>query len=141
MNNVIIIGGGTAGWLTAIFAKKYYKNSNVKLIESSEIGILGAGEGSTPNLVNFLSELEIDESDLLKKVNGTKKIGIHFHNWSDIDYSYVHGFGDISEEDESVYAYHFDARLLADYLKEIAIIRGVEHIDGKTKNFVKKAIL
>ena len=80
MNNIIIIGGGTAGWLTALFAKKYYKNSNVKLIESSEIGILGAGEGSTPNLVNFLSELEIDESDLLKKVNGTKKIGIHFHN-------------------------------------------------------------
>jgi tryptophan halogenase len=134
MNNIIIIGGGTAGWLTAIFAKKYCKNSNVKLIESTEIGILGAGEGSTPNLVNFLSELEIDEKDLLEKVNGTKKLGIHFHNWSNIEYSYVHGFGDRSEEDESVYAYHFDARLLANYLKEIAIIRGVEYIDGKIKN-------
>ena len=134
MNNIVIIGGGTAGWLTAIFAKKYCKNSNVKLIESTEIGILGAGEGSTPNLVNFLSELEIDEKDLLEKVNGTKKLGIHFHNWSNIEYSYVHGFGDRSEEDESVYAYHFDARLLANYLKEIAIIRGVEYIDGKIKN-------
>ena len=134
MNNIIIIGGGTAGWLTAIFAKKYCKNSNVKLIESTEIGILGAGEGSTPNLVNFLSELEIDEKDLLEKVNGTKKLGIHFHNWSNIEYSYVHGFGDRSEEDESVYAYHFDARLLANYLKEIAITRGVEYIDGKIKN-------
>jgi tryptophan halogenase len=134
MNNIIVIGGGTAGWLSAIFAKKYCKNSNVMLIESLEIGILGAGEGSTPNLVNFLSELGIDENDLLKKVNGTKKMGIHFHNWSDIEYSYVHGFGEKSEENKDVYAYHFDARLLADYLKEIAIKRGVEYINGKIKD-------
>ena len=48
MKKVVIIGGGTAGWLTSLVVNKFWKNTDVTLIESSKIGILGAGEGSTP---------------------------------------------------------------------------------------------
>ena len=63
--NIVIVGGGTAGWLTALFAKKAYKDSHVSLVESSDIGILGAGEGSTPYIMEFLKYLDMigDRSD------------------------------------------------------------------------------
>jgi L-2-hydroxyglutarate oxidase LhgO len=63
MKKVTIIGGGTAGWLTALVVNKYWNNTNVTLIESSKIGILGAGEGSTPNFGDILNALNIKQSD------------------------------------------------------------------------------
>ena len=53
--NIVVLGGGTAGWLTALFLKLIFNQSNITLIESKKIGILGAGEGSVPILPQFLS--------------------------------------------------------------------------------------
>jgi len=50
--NVVILGGGTAGWLTALYLDKYFKGSNITLIESDKIGVLGAGEGTTPHIID-----------------------------------------------------------------------------------------
>ena len=63
--NIVVVGGGTSGWLTAIYAKKIFPEKNIILIESEEYGILGAGEGATPNFVNFLNFLEISIFDLI----------------------------------------------------------------------------
>jgi protoporphyrinogen oxidase len=52
--NIVILGGGTAGWLTALYADKYFKGSKIKLIESSKVGILGAGEGTTPQIMKTI---------------------------------------------------------------------------------------
>ena len=62
--NIVVVGGGTAGWLTALYAKKQLPNDNITVIESAEIGILGAGEGSTPMLVQFLEDLGISIFEL-----------------------------------------------------------------------------
>lgn len=138
MKNIIIVGGGTAGWLSAFFLKKNYKDCNVSLIESSKIGILGAGEGATPNLQSMLIEgFEFDEQDFLNKVNGTKKYGINFTNWNkDLNHNFVHGF-DVDGTENNVYSYHFNARLFAEYLKNKSIERGVNHIDDEISKFLK----
>jgi tryptophan halogenase len=51
---VVVVGGGTAGWITALYVKRCYPNIKITLIESSDIGILGAGEGTTPHFIALL---------------------------------------------------------------------------------------
>ena len=81
MKKVVIVGGGTAGWLTALFVQKFWGNTEVTLIESSKIGILGAGEGVTPNFGSSLKLLEIPQSEFLIKTKSTIKTGLQFVNW------------------------------------------------------------
>lgn len=80
--NIVVVGGGTAGWITALYAKKIFPENNITLIESKEIGILGAGEASTPHLINCLDFLEIPISDLIKYTNATIKNTAKFTGWS-----------------------------------------------------------
>ena len=90
---IVIVGGGSAGWMTALFIKKYI-NCDITLVESEEIGILGAGEGTTPNFVSFIQELGIDINKLIKETGGTLKNGISFERWNqdkDDDF-YFHPF-------------------------------------------------
>ena len=89
-----IVGGGTAGWLTSLYIKKSYPWAEVTVISSSEIGILGAGEGTTPHFVSFLDELGIPASDIIKNAKGTIKNGIKFTNWNGDSKAYFHPFSD-----------------------------------------------
>jgi tryptophan halogenase len=89
---IVIVGGGTAGWITALYAKKVYPNHKVLLIESEEIGILGAGEGTTPHLVELFDFLNIPFSNLVKNCDATVKNGIKFSNWSEKNNGYIHPF-------------------------------------------------
>jgi tryptophan 7-halogenase len=90
--SVVVVGGGTAGWLTALKAQRSYPNLNITVIESSDIGILGAGEGSTPYLVDFFDHLNISLSDLIQNCDATIKNGIKFTNWNNDGDFYYHGF-------------------------------------------------
>lgn len=90
--NIVVIGGGTAGWMTALMVKKFYPNHSIKLIESQEIGILGAGEGSTTHFINFLDTVNIPVSELVKNCGATLKLGINFENWNGDKKSYFHAF-------------------------------------------------
>ena len=90
--NITIIGGGTAGWLTSLLVKKYYPHYDISLIESDDIGILGAGEGTVPHFINVLEELKISINDLVKECSATLKLGIKFTNWNGDLMSYMHGF-------------------------------------------------
>jgi tryptophan halogenase len=135
MKKVVIVGGGTAGWLTALVVNKFWKNTNVTLIESSKIGILGAGEGSTPNFGDILNVLNINQNDFFLRTGSTIKNGIRFKNWTGDDSIIYHGFaGDSSNPFVKRTAFHFDAKLVANYFKEIAINRGVNWIDGEIVN-------
>ena len=96
---IIILGGGAAGWLTALFCISKLNSHNITLIESKTIGILGAGEGTTPHMVDFLKLLEIDINDLIKKTKGTIKNGISFENWNGNNKKYFHPFGVFNEAD------------------------------------------
>ena len=129
--NIVIVGGGTAGWITSLFLLSEYKNINITVIESDVIGILGAGEGSTPLMRKFLKKCNIDENDFIKKTKSTFKLGIDFENWNIHNTLYKHPFINNAK------AYHFDARLIAEYFKEISINRGVTHINGIIKTFIQ----
>jgi tryptophan halogenase len=106
--NIVVVGGGTAGWLTALLCKKIQKDSSVTLIESEEVGILGAGEGSVPDLVNVLSILDISLVDTIKNSDATIKLGIDFVNWHGDNTSYFHGFRGPSLNPDMVKAFYFD---------------------------------
>lgn len=92
MKNIVVIGGGTAGWLTALAARRRYPEHQVTVIESKSIGILGAGEGSTPNLIPFLNSLDISVEDLIKNTSSTIKMAIKFNKFSKENDFYYHGF-------------------------------------------------
>lgn len=91
----VILGGGTAGWMAAsLIAHRLGHRAEVTLVESPEIGIIGVGEGSTPQLKAFFDELGIAEAEWMPRCNATYKNGIRFHGWSDVagHESYFHPF-------------------------------------------------
>ncbi|GAA6151553.1 tryptophan halogenase family protein [Pseudoteredinibacter isoporae] len=92
--SILIVGGGTAGWITANLLKKRWPEASVTLIESQQIGTVGVGEGSTPAMKLFFSQLGIPESEWMPACNATFKTGISFPNWTgDKEYSsYFHPF-------------------------------------------------
>lgn len=110
---IVILGGGTAGWMAAnLFANKWQSKAvNVTLVESSEIGIVGVGEGSTPTLKRFFTMLDIDESQWMPRCNATYKVNIKFDGWSPASgiQSYSHPF--ISQIDTfTERAFHVNCR-------------------------------
>jgi hypothetical protein len=133
--NIVIVGGGTAGWLVALYVNKFWKDVNIKVISSSEIGILGAGESTTPNFRGLLEELTINELDFINNTNATIKVGNNFINWRGDGKSVVHKFMGKDPKLTTIRGFHFDAQLVAKYFKNIATQRGVEHIEGKIKSF------
>lgn len=93
-NRVVIVGGGTAGWMAAAaLAKTFGHSKQITLIESDEIGTVGVGEATIPAIKNFHLLLELDEAHFLSKVNGTFKLGIEFENWGELGDRYFHPFG------------------------------------------------
>ncbi len=78
---IVVLGGGTVGWLTALMAKEHYPSFNVTLVENSEIGVLGAGEGTTPDILSVFDKIRIPLSDLILHCSATIKIGNKFTDW------------------------------------------------------------
>jgi 2-polyprenyl-6-methoxyphenol hydroxylase-like FAD-dependent oxidoreductase len=83
--SVIILGGGTAGWMTANLLHRRWadQGTQISLIESKDIGIIGVGEGSTPQLKAFFDEIGVAEAEWMPRCNATYKAGIEFTGWSD----------------------------------------------------------
>ena len=96
MKNIVILGGGTAGWMTANLLQKKWRQRGIQIsvVESPDIGIIGVGEGSTPLLKEFFDSLEISESEWMPQCNATYKNGITFNDWSTVPgyESYFHPF-------------------------------------------------
>ena len=90
-SNVVIVGGGTAGWMAAAALSKLLgKTLNVRLVESEEIGTVGVGEATIPTLMTLHRLLKIDEAAFLKATQGTIKLGIQFENWQKEGHQYFH---------------------------------------------------
>ena len=94
VTKVVIVGGGTAGWMAAASLSRLIgKNIHVCLIESDEIGTVGVGEATIPTMMTLHQLLKIDEREFLSEVQGTFKLGISFENWKNINEDYIHSFG------------------------------------------------
>lgn len=92
IRNIIVLGSGTAGWLTALFVRKLFPHFNIKIIGNKKIGIIGVGEATTPPFVDFLREIDIDPLTLVRETGGSIKQGISFENWNGDGKKYFHGF-------------------------------------------------
>jgi tryptophan halogenase len=94
VQNVVIVGGGTAGWTAAAsIARLIGANLNIVLVESDAIGTVGVGEATIPPFRTLHRLLKIDEADFLSRVQGTFKLAIRFENWRAIGHDYIHSFG------------------------------------------------
>src|SRR5882757_7916483 len=93
VKRVLIVGGGSAGWLTAAFlAKTLGEAVSITLVESREIGIIGVGEGTFPSIRGTLAAIGIDEARFIRECNATFKQGVRFANWASGDDHYFHPF-------------------------------------------------
>ena len=178
---IVILGGGTAGWMAAnLFVKRWNRDQvEVALVESPDIGIIGVGEGSTPFLERFFRILEVADADWMPRCNATYKLSISFADWSpgsgiasyshpflsQVDHLHADAFVtncrtrrlglDVNTQPDDFfinsllvdqrkgpqqpenfpfiigYGYHFDAGLLGQYLGELAVSRGAEHVQTK----------
>ncbi|MBC3765465.1 tryptophan halogenase family protein [Neptunicella marina] len=92
--HILIVGGGTAGWMAANLLVTQWPDMAVTLVESKDIGIIGVGEGSTPHLKLFFDAIGVADKDWMTACNATYKNGIWFDNWSQIKghESYFHPF-------------------------------------------------
>jgi tryptophan 7-halogenase len=115
IKTVTIVGGGTAGWMTATALCRILGNQNIKitLIESEEIGTVGVGEATFPHIRFFNSKLGINEVDFMSRTKATFKLGIEFRNWGRKGDSYIHAFGPLGTNIAGIPFHHHWARLRA----------------------------
>lgn len=187
IRSVVIVGGGTAGWMTASYLKAMFADRvEVTLVESDRVSTIGVGEATFSTVRHFFRGLGLDEKDWLPACHGSYKLGIRFENWRHQGHHFYHPFeqlrkvqdftladwwlhlgnesdhfdqdiflttalcdarrsprlpdgrlftellgGESSQEmqrSQFPYAYHFDATLMASFLQDYGVARGVRHI-------------
>jgi tryptophan halogenase len=185
IQSVVIVGGGTAGWMAAAALIERFsatRHTRVTLVESPQIGTVGVGEATVPHIRDFLKHLRINEVDFVKRTAGTFKLAIGFEGWAGEGSRFFHPFSEhgapllgtsfqhfwvkARQLDKAAaidaytlssrlaqagkfavprggagagmmsfnYALHFDATLVARYLKSWSITAGVKHIEGRVLN-------
>lgn len=184
LESIVIVGGGTAGWMTAAYLRKAFPGLRLTLVEAETIPRIGVGEATIPNLQKvFFDFLGIPEEEWMRRCNAAFKLAVKFVNWrqpreSGIEDHFYHAFGILPNCDNvplshywalkrsaglkeqfdyacykepplldaklsprhldgsraMYYAWHFDAHLVAEYLKEVAVGWGVQHIVDEIKH-------
>ena len=94
IRSVLIVGGGTAGWMAAAALQRTLgPHAKVTLVESEDIGIVGVGEATVPPIRDFNAMIGLDEAEFMRETKATLKVAIVFQDWSHVGNRYVHPFG------------------------------------------------
>lgn len=105
---VVVLGGGTAGWMSAAgIAGLLPGLATVTLVESEDIGIVGVGEATLPHIRGYVEKLGIDEAAFMRATHATYKLGIDFRDFGAIGTSYIHPFGSFGEKVADVGFHHY----------------------------------
>lgn len=108
VNKLAIVGGGTAGWITAAaFARLLGQRLTIELVESEAIGTVGVGEATIPQIIRLNTILGLDENAFLRATSGTFKLGIEFVDWGAKGSRYLHTFGETGMALGSVPFHHY----------------------------------
>lgn len=93
VKSIVIVGGGSSGWMSAAYLKTIFPDLDITLIESKKVPVIGVGEATVPSLTRFVNRLGFAQPrDWLSKVEGTIKAGIRFRHWYEQGDDYWHPF-------------------------------------------------
>lgn len=113
VSKIIIVGGGTAGWMAAASLSKHFRKTSVAItvVESSEIGTVGVGEATIPTLRRFYAELGMKDHDVMRATRATCKLGIQFRDWHSTGSQFIHPFGLYGQRANGVEFHHYWMKL------------------------------
>jgi tryptophan halogenase len=112
IRKIVIVGGGTAGWMAAApLAQRLGNRCEIVLVESPDIGTIGVGEATLPTIRFYNSALQLDHADFIKKTKATFKLGIEFRDWGHVGNRFFHGFGDFGPPINGIQPHHHWLRL------------------------------
>ena len=109
IRSVVIVGGGTAGWMAAASLQQHFANTpvSITLIESSKIETVGVGEATIPTIRRFYQNLGMTDVDVLRATQGTCKLGIQFNDWHSPGSSFIHPFGLFGQDVRNIGFHHY----------------------------------
>jgi tryptophan halogenase len=108
IRKVVVVGGGTAGWMSAALLKRVLgAQVDIELVESEDIGVIGVGEATIPPIQHVNSVLGLDEAEFLRETKATIKLAIRFENWREQGDSYYHTFGAAGRSQAFCHFHHF----------------------------------
>ncbi len=121
LERVVIVGGGTAGWMAAAYLNRFLTRLKAKvvLVESPTLGTIGVGEATIPTLVHFVRLMNLDEDEFMRRCSATYKLAIRFDGWYRPDTTYWHPFG-IAARLDGLDLFHFWLKRRFDAGEELA---------------------